>query len=364
MGTFEQFVVDPLADVGPAVHHEVVLGEPAGLQDREVLEPLLLPARLERGEPIGVGRHVVADVDRARCALEHEQLAARPGEVWDALHRGRPRADDAHVPVGEVLHRRTRRVAAGVAVVPSAGVEAVPSERLDAGDARQLRAVQRPGAHRHELGTHLVAAVGADDPAARILVPLEPGHLGRQTGVLVQVEVLGDATAMIEDLRGVGVLLGGHVAGLFEQRQVDERGGVALGARISVPVPGAAEVAALLDDAYIVDAGLFQSGAGHQAGEPATDERNRHVVEQRVALDRRDVRVVQIRRELAGRLDVLLVAVGAQALVALFEVSGAQRVSVDPSRHAPIRSQTAIAVGASVRRRWLARRMSTAHRSS
>ena len=43
----------------------------------------------------------------------------------------------------------------------------------------------------------------------------------------------------------------------------------------------------------------------------------------------RDVRVVDVVRELARHLDVLLVAVRAQALVALLAVLGAQRVGIE-----------------------------------
>ena len=78
---------------------------------------------------------------------------------------------------------------------------------------------------------------------------------------------------------------------------------------IAVPVPGAAEVAALLDDADVVDARLAQPRAGEQAAEAAADDDDLDLVGQRLALDRRDVRVVEVVRELAGDLDVLLVAV-------------------------------------------------------
>ena len=83
---------------------------------------------------------------------------------------------------------------------------------------------------------------------------------------------------MLEDLGRVRVLLRRHVPGLFEQRHVDERCGVALRAGVAVPVPGAAEVAALLDDAHVVDAGLLQPRAGDEAGEAAADERDGDVV--------------------------------------------------------------------------------------
>ena len=62
--------------------------------------------------------------------------------------------------------------------------------------------------------------------------------------VVVEVVVLCDALRVLEDLGREGVLLLRDVAELFEQRQVAVAFDVALGARIAVPVPGAAEVAA------------------------------------------------------------------------------------------------------------------------
>ena len=114
-----------------------------------------------------------------------------------------------------------------------------------------------------------------------LVVPLEVGDLGVEQRVVVEVELRADPAAVLEDLGRVRVLLGRHVPGLFEQRHVDERSGVALRARVAVPVPRAAEVAALLDDAHVVDAGFLQPGAGDESGETAADERDRDVVVQR-----------------------------------------------------------------------------------
>jgi hypothetical protein len=50
------------------------------------------------------------------------------------------------------------------------------------------------------------------------------------------------------------VFLRRHVPGFFQQGHIDQRSRIALRAGISVPVPGTAEVAALLDDADILDA--------------------------------------------------------------------------------------------------------------
>ena len=62
---------------------------------------------------------------------------------------------------------------------------------------------------------------------------------------------------------------------------------------------------------------------------PAADERDLDLVGQGLALDRRDVRIVDVVGEPPGGLDVLLVAVGPQALVALGSVAAAQRIAID-----------------------------------
>ena len=189
------------------------------------------------------------------------------------------------------------------------------------GNARQLRHVERPGAHRDELRREGVAAVGADDPAGATVVPLELGHARVEERVVVEPELPPDPPAVLEDLRPVRVLLGRHVPRLLEQRHVDEGGRVALRARVAVPVPGAAEVAALLDDADVVDAGLLQPRAGHEPGEAAADDRDRDVVGLGIRAARPGVYgIFQVVIETAFDLDVLLVAVGAEALGALLGV--------------------------------------------
>ena len=91
-------------------------------------------------------------------------------EVRHALDGGRAGADDRDALVGEPVQIAVG-IAAGVAVVPAAGVEGVPLEAVDAGDAGQLRPVQRPVGHHDEARAHAVVAVGGDDPAALVLVP-------------------------------------------------------------------------------------------------------------------------------------------------------------------------------------------------
>ena len=146
--------------------------------------------------------------------------------------------------------------------------------------------------------------------------------------VVVQAELPADALAVRADLRAVHVFFRRHVPGLFQQRQVDHRRRVALRTGIPIPVPGAAEVAALLDEAH-VDSSFPQPGPGDQAGEPAADAYDGPVIGPRRPFGPRRVGIVEIVREFAGKAEVLVVAVRAEPLVPLFGVPAAQRVGVD-----------------------------------
>jgi hypothetical protein len=189
--------------------------------------------------------------------------------------------------------------------------------------------MQRAGAQADEAGREPIAAIGADHPARAGLVPGQLRDLGVEQGVLIQPELPPDALALLQDLRRVSVLLARHVPGFFQQRHVDHGGGVALGARIAVPVPGAPEVAALLDDAHVPHPRLHQPCAGDQPGETTAHEGEGHMVGLRLALFERGVGIVQIVGEPPRDLEILVVAVRPQALVPFGDVLGQQGLLVD-----------------------------------
>ena len=83
---------------------------------------------------------------------------------------------------------------------------------------------------------------------------------------------------MLQNFRCVGVFFFRDVPGLLEQRQIDVRLDIALRARITVPVPGPAEVSALFDYADVLDASLAQTRARHQTTKAATDDQDSHIV--------------------------------------------------------------------------------------
>ena len=247
------------------------------------------------------------------------------------LHGGRSGADDADPLVGQAVESAVR-VASGIGVVPPTGVEGMAFELPDSGDPRELRPVQGSVAHHEEPGRHAITAVRRDGPAQAGVVPFDGGDLGGQARALVQVEVPGDAMAVLQNLGGADVLLTGDVGGLLQEREVDVRLDVALCSWVPVPVPGAAEVAALLNDAKVVDARLGEPGAGDQAGETAADDGNGDVVAQWGTIDRLRVGINEVRREWPRHLDVLGVRILPDPLVALEPVLLAQRVGVEGRR--------------------------------
>ena len=119
---------------------------------------------------------------------------------------------------------------------------------------------------------HGVAAVSGDQPSVLILQPAHLADLGLEAGQAIEIELLANPTRMRTDLVAETVFFLGDVAGLFQQRQVDVAFDVALCAWISIPIPGAAEVAAFLYDANILDPGLVQARRGQEAAEAAAHD--------------------------------------------------------------------------------------------
>ena len=231
-----------------------------------------------------IGRLVAAQIHRRRRALEHVQLLRVFADERHALNGRCTGADDRNALVGE-LRQPAVVVAAGVVVIPARRVERVPFEIGDAGNARQLRPVRGSGRLNDELRADAVVAIRRHLPAARVVEPFHLGDARLEDRVVVQTEVLTDALRVLVDLRRERVFLLRHVARFFEQRQVAVRLDVALRARIAVPIPRAAEIAARLDDAEVRDAAFLEARTGHQAAETGADHRHVDVEVERLALE-------------------------------------------------------------------------------
>ncbi len=261
--------------------------------------------------------------------MEHGQMIRVLRQMRDALDSRRAGPDNGDALVGELVQISVG-IAAGVSVVPSTGVEGVPFEAVDAGDPGKFRPVQRPIGHDYESRAHPIVAVGGNDPSALVFIPGDRFDRGLKAGVAIEIELFADATRVGQDFRREGVLLLRDVAGLLEQRQIYVRLNIALRTGIAVPVPGAAEVATFLDDADILHTGLAQTRAGKEASEAAADDQNVNRVGQRRASEsRRDVGIIDVVAVVALHFDVLFIAVGADAFVALLAILGAQQFGVE-----------------------------------
>src|ERR1700691_5171498 len=175
----------------------------------------------------------------------------RFGQPRHTLYSRRAGSDDPDALVGQPA-----QVGSGVLVVPAAGMKGMPAEICDAGYSRQFWFLQIAICHCYEPGANLVAPVGGDHPPGTARLPTYFLHLGLQTGVTVQVVVLGDAAAVGQDLITLGVLLGRDIAELFEQRHIDVGLNITGDSGVAIPVPGSTDVGSLVDQPHIVDAEL------------------------------------------------------------------------------------------------------------
>ena len=96
--------------------------------------------------------------------------------------------------------------------------------------------------------------------------------------LVIERILLPNALAVGEDLGAVGIFFGWHMTGFFEQWHVDKRGCIALGARVSIPIPSATKVAPFLNDPNIRDPLLLEPCSGDQAGKSAADKGEGHMI--------------------------------------------------------------------------------------
>src|SRR5262245_54300822 len=250
-------------------------------------------------------------------------------DVGDALDRRRAGSNHRDALVTELVQIPVG-VSARVAVVPTTGVKGVPFVTVDPGNSGQLGPVQGTVGHHHVASAQEVITIGADQPPALFLAPSDLPDQGLKEGAAVQIVLFADAARVREDFRREGILLFRQVSSLLEQRQINVRLDVALRARIAVPVPGAAEVAALLDDAKVLNARLAQACAREQTAEAAADDHNLQRLVQRFAGEAGvNVRIIYIAAEVPLDLNVLFVTVATDAFVAFLAVLGPEGIGVE-----------------------------------
>src|SRR5580693_7298832 len=126
---------------------------------------------------------------------------------------------------------------------------------------------------------------------------------------------------MTTDLIAGSVLEARNLADLLQQRHIDQGLAVTGDPGVTVPVPGATEIATRFDNPEVSDSGPAQLDRREQSGDPATDDHDVHQVGARVP-DDRCVRV-RVSGEVGERsIDrhVLPVPVRVQALVAFLAI--------------------------------------------
>ena len=311
-------VVDQV-DFGGQSHHESL----------EVVHAGPLPSRFELLGEVRIGGPVASFTDRRGRALEHVEVVGRCRQVRDALQAARPGADEGHDLVRKGVEWLVGP-AARVLVVPARRVERRPREVLHAVDVGQLQQVQDPHGEHVPAAVDLVAAVRVDAPPRQLVMPFGAQNPRVEEGVVVEVEPVGDRLEVTQDLLTGRVAPCGDVVELLEHRQVDVGLDVAHHAGVAIPVPGSSHATGLIDDADALHTGLAELDAGEDSCDPAADDHDVDVVDDRVALGHRRERVVAVVGEMLVGAQVPDVgAPGNQPLVPFGEVLGADLLGVE-----------------------------------
>ena len=141
---------------------------------------------------------------------------------------------------------------------------------------------------------------------AALPVPFEPGHLGLETGIAIEVEMPGYPLAMPMNLGRLRIFARWHVAKFLQHRQVHIAFGIACRAWVAVPVPDPAEVPATVDEADVFEAGFAHVRSRQQSAKTAPDHGDIDFVAQRVSrMGRFGVRVLPHPGEIALHRDEL-----------------------------------------------------------
>src|SRR5205807_2492945 len=120
------------------------------------------------------------------------------------------------------------------------------------------------------------AVVGAELPALGCLIPFRFGHLGPEADVAAQIVAVRDEAEIAQDLGLGGVFLRpgpGLVELRIERVAVVDGLDIAARTRIAVPIPGAADVAGLVETDGR-EAGLAQAMEKIEAGKSGADHGN------------------------------------------------------------------------------------------
>ena len=208
--------------------------------------------------------------------------SGRGGDVGNDLYGGGAGADDADALVGQAVRgRRSSRLRCTRS----------PTGWCGRRDPRMSRCPGCPGAWAGAAGRCPSRGTGptsgrpdwcGSSSGERSASHVDGGDLGGEAGALVQAEVPGDALAVLEDLRGAGVLLAGDVGRLLQAaggRRRTRRRTARPGYLFQYQVPPKSPPFSMMRKSSMPACG--EPGAGDQAGEPTADDGDGDVVDQR-----------------------------------------------------------------------------------
>ena len=197
-------------------------------------------------------------------ALEHGELPGLLRDLGDRLHRSGAAADHRD-PLGGEVDPFLRE---------AAGVVPLALEPIQALELRHVGGGKRAHARDQVARGDALALVGVHRPPVSLLVELAACHPGAELDVALQVMARGDVFEVAQDLRLRGIALRPLPflqQLLVEREAIDVGVGIAPGARVSVPVPGAADAVAGLVHAHSQPELVPQVLQHVHAGEPGTD---------------------------------------------------------------------------------------------
>ncbi len=216
-----------------AGHHETHARFPCGFAERGIVG-------LDRALIGRVERRVMSRNAEIGRALEDVEMGRLGRDMRDRLDRRRAGADDGDLLAGEI----------DALMRPEARVVRAPFELVEPGEIGLLRRRQAARRHDAEARRDGLALLCPDDPAVARLVEHGLGHTGRQADVAAEIEPVGDMVDIFQDL-GLGRIPLGPAPFLL-QRVVEGVGvihalDIAARTRVTVPVPGAADIVARLE---------------------------------------------------------------------------------------------------------------------
>ena len=174
-----------------------------------------------------------------------------------------------------------------------------------------------------------VTAVGPYDPARRRVVPFGRLDPGVEERVVDQVVPVCDRLEVRPDLLPARVPHRRDVTHLLEHGHVEVRLDVTHHARVTVPVPGAADPPGLVDQDDSLDARLVQLCAHEHTAHPRADHEDVDLFSARFALHHRLERITPIRRKRFLGEVIQSATIGSHAPSALLLVSFLRRPQLE-----------------------------------